>query len=36
MEFAKAGINTAIEQELAKLPARPPSNGAKPDDATIQ
>jgi glycerol-3-phosphate acyltransferase PlsX len=36
MEFAKAGINTAIEQELAKLPARPPSAGAKSDDATIQ
>jgi glycerol-3-phosphate acyltransferase PlsX len=36
MEFAKAGINTLIEQELANRPKRPPAPGAELPDATIQ
>jgi glycerol-3-phosphate acyltransferase PlsX len=36
MEFAKAGINTRIEHELANRPQHPPTSGAKPDDTTIQ
>jgi len=36
MEFAKAGINTRIEHELANRPQHPPASGAKPDDTTIQ
>src|ERR1700691_3385733 len=35
MEFAKAGINTSIEQELANRPVRPPDHG-EGTDATIQ
>jgi glycerol-3-phosphate acyltransferase PlsX len=36
MEFAKAGINTRIEHELANRPQQPPISSAKPDDTTIQ
>jgi len=36
MEFAKAGINTSIEQELANRPVRPAHPEKEPPDATIQ
>jgi glycerol-3-phosphate acyltransferase PlsX len=36
MEFAKAGINTSIEHELANRPVRPPAPSGKDLDATIQ
>jgi len=37
MEFAKAAINTSIENELANRPKRPPTGtDSEPLDGTIQ